>query len=56
MSGKARLGDLTQLEPGTLLQVCGDGYNGRTIKVSRNQEMFYVFREDLELNEFSGTK
>ena len=47
-SGRAKLGGLTQLEPGTLLYVCGDGYNERTVKVSVQTDYFFVFKQDLE--------
>jgi hypothetical protein len=55
-TGEVRLGALTQLEPGTLLELCGAGYNDRTIKVRWSQEVFYVFRDDLDLRELPGTE
>lgn len=47
--GGKKAGGLSQLEPGTLLELCGDGYNDRTVKVRVCEELFYVFRQDLQL-------
>ncbi len=45
--GGVRLGPLAQLEPGTPLEICGDGYNEITVKVKWRAETFFVFRQDL---------
>lgn len=46
--GGYKLGDLVQLEAGTALEICGEGYNDRTIRVRSQAETFFVFRQDLE--------
>jgi hypothetical protein len=46
-TGEPKLGALMQIEAGTLLDVRGDGYNERTVKVSAGGELFHVFRQDL---------
>jgi hypothetical protein len=46
--GRARLGLLSQLGPGTILEQCGDGFNERTVKVRTNGQVYFVFRQDLE--------
>jgi hypothetical protein len=47
--GGAKLGPLAQLGAGTIVELCGDGFNERTKKVRANgQSYFFVFREDLE--------
>ena len=45
--GGMALGGLTQIEAGTLLEICGDGYNERTVKVRSAKEFFCVFGVDL---------
>jgi len=45
--GRFKLGPLAQLEPGTPLEICGDGYNEITVKVKWLAETFFVFRQDL---------
>jgi len=41
------LGSVVQLEAGTVLQICGEGYNEPTVKVRANGQTFFVFRQDL---------
>ena len=43
----AGLGPLRQLGVGTTVELCGDGYNDRTVKVRANGDCFFVFLEDL---------
>lgn len=45
---QGKLGPLSQLAPGTDVEICGDGYNDRTTKVRVQGDYFFVFREDLE--------
>ena len=45
--GGMALGALTQIEAGTSLEICGEGYNERTIKVRVAKEFFCVFRQDV---------
>jgi hypothetical protein len=46
--GQGKLGPLSQLAPGTDVEICGDGYNEKTTKVRVQGVYFFVFREDLE--------
>lgn len=46
--GRGKLGLLSQLGPGTVLEECGDGFNERTVKVRTNGQVYFVFRQDLE--------
>ncbi|MFL6353913.1 MAG: hypothetical protein ACJ74Z_18975 [Bryobacteraceae bacterium] len=45
--GGARLGPMSQLEPGTCFYVCGDGFNERTVKVRSKDDCYFVFRQDI---------
>lgn len=45
--GDMKLGGLIQIEAGTLLEICGEGYNERTVKVRAGKEFFCVFRQDI---------
>jgi hypothetical protein len=47
-SGRAKLGLLSQLGPGTTVERCGDGFNERTAKVRVNGQCYFVFLQDLE--------
>ena len=47
--GGARLGMITQLPQNARLEVCGDGFNDRTIKVRWQNSFYFVFRADLEI-------
>ncbi len=40
---------LTQLAPKVMLEVCGDGFNERTLKVRSGSAVYFVFREDLRV-------
>jgi hypothetical protein len=46
--GKAKLGPILRLPAGSNLDVCGDGFNPRTVKVHDGNSYYFVFREDLE--------
>jgi hypothetical protein len=46
--GRAKLGLLSQLGPGTTVECCGDGFNDRTVKVRVNNLCYFVFLQDLE--------
>ncbi len=46
--GSTKLGLLSQLRPGSTLEVCGDGFNERTIKVRCDGSFYFVFRQDIE--------
>lgn len=44
--GHGKLGQIAQLDPGNV-DLCGPGYNARTVKVRFRDECYFVFREDL---------
>jgi hypothetical protein len=44
-----RLGTITQLPQSAHLEVCGDGFNERTVKVRWQGSFYFVFREDVEI-------
>ena len=48
--GQSRLGPVQQLPNGSLLDVCGDGFNERTVKIRSNGKYYFVFRSDLGIN------
>ncbi len=48
-SGKLRLGALVRLPDGAEVQVCGEGFDDRTTKVTWEGSTYYVFRDDLEM-------
>jgi hypothetical protein len=45
--GRARLGPISQLLPGTRVQVCGKGFNERTVKVRSEDGFYFVFQQDI---------
>lgn len=47
-NGCARLGLLLQLPRGASLEICGEGFNERTVKVRTNNQYYFVFRQDIE--------
>ena len=46
--GGLRMGTILQLPAGTQVQVCGDGFNERTVKVAWEGGYYFLFFEDLE--------
>ena len=46
-NGSAKLGLIHQLPAGTALELCGDGYSDRTVKVRYKDHFYFVFRHDL---------
>lgn len=54
-NGRAKLGLLAQLGPGTTVQRCGKGFNERTVKVRVQGEFYFVFRHDLDGNTTAGS-
>jgi hypothetical protein len=44
--GKEKLGLIAQLGTGTPIQVCGPGFNRRTMRVSVNGLYFFVFARE----------
>jgi hypothetical protein len=45
--GKVKLGPILQLPAGSRVEVCGDGFNPRTVKVRHHDSYYFVFQEDL---------
>ena len=42
-------GTITQLPRDADLEICGEGFNERTVKVRCADSYYFVFRDDLEL-------
>lgn len=49
--GEQRLGLLAQLGSGTTAEVCGPGFNDRTVRVRANGQIYFVFLQDIEAPE-----
>jgi hypothetical protein len=45
---KLGLGLLSQLGPGVVLEVCGDGFDERTVMVRTSGHCYFVFSQDIE--------
>jgi hypothetical protein len=45
--GAERLGLICRLPAGAELEVCGDGFNHRTLKVRCGEQSYFVFLQDL---------
>jgi len=43
----AKLGAVMQLPSGTRLEICGRGFNDRTVKIRSNDHYYFVFWQDL---------
>lgn len=52
--GSSDLGLLTQLDAQSPLEVCGPGFDDRTVKVRSGDSFYYVFREDVEAVEYGS--
>jgi hypothetical protein len=48
-AGEPRLGMITQLPQGAELEVCGEGFNERTVRVRWAEGFYFVFLQDLEI-------
>jgi hypothetical protein len=46
-NGQARLGPVLQLPSGAQVEVCGDGFNDRMVKIRSNGKYYFAFRSDL---------
>jgi hypothetical protein len=44
-----RLGAISHIPPGSRISICGDGFNERTVKISWQDELYVVFREDVDI-------
>ena len=49
--GRRRMGTLIQLPEGAALEVCGEGFDPKTVKVSWEGAVYYVFLAELNLTE-----
>ena len=49
-TGKLRLGTLIRLPEEAQVQLCGEGFDERTAKVTWCGSTYYVFRDDLQSN------
>ena len=45
--GKAKLGPILHLPAGSRVEVCGDGFNPRMVKVRHHDSYYFVFQQDL---------
>jgi hypothetical protein len=52
--GASEHGGFAHIEAGSVLSLCGAGYDEQTIKVRLNDEYYYVFRADLLLARAGG--
>ncbi len=48
-AGETRLGMITQLPTGAEVQICGEGFNERTVRVRWAGGYYFVFLQDLEV-------
>jgi hypothetical protein len=46
-NGTPKLGLICQLPPGARVELCGDGYSDRTVKVRYRDNLYFVFRNDI---------
>jgi hypothetical protein len=46
--GDVKLGLLSRLSSGTIVERCGEGFDDRTVKVRANGQCYFVFLQDLE--------
>jgi hypothetical protein len=50
-----RFGPVCRLPEGADLEVCGDGFNDRTVKVRGGGRCYFVFLQDLDLQQSSSS-
>ncbi|MBV8071568.1 MAG: hypothetical protein JO270_16785 [Acidobacteriaceae bacterium] len=48
MDGNWKMGLLTQLTAASPIEVCGEGFNEKTVKVRVKDSYYFVFRADLQ--------
>jgi hypothetical protein len=46
--GSGKLGTLSRLSSGTIVERCGKGFDERTVKIRANGHYYFVFLQDLE--------
>jgi len=56
INGQSKLGTISRLPDGALLEVCGEGFNNRTVKVRMGGKYYFVFRSDLPKAECTHCK
>ena len=44
----SKLGLISQLGAGTIVEVCGEGFNERTVKVRAHGQCYFVFLQDIK--------
>lgn len=54
--GTPHMGLLTQLSRAGAFEVCGPGFNDRTVKVRVGGNFYFVFREDIERGKTTYTE
>ena len=55
-NGEAKLGRITPLLRGTKLDICGAGFNDRTVRARAYGRYYFIFRQDIETPQsFSAT-
>jgi hypothetical protein len=45
--GRGKLGLILHLAAGSDVEICGDGFNSRTVRVRQNGMYYFIFSEDL---------
>jgi|tagenome__1003787_1003787.scaffolds.fasta_scaffold20986489_7 hypothetical protein len=45
--GRGKLGLILHLAAGSDVEICGEGFNSRTVKVRQNDMYYFIFAEDL---------
>lgn len=50
--GKARLGMIAPIPEGAELEVCGSGFNDRTVKARWQNKFYFVFLQDIQGPDF----
>jgi hypothetical protein len=48
--GSARMGLLAEIPAEPTPEVCGEGFNDRTVKVRIGERTYFVYRQDLEVD------
>lgn len=52
--GRSQLGVIAELPESAELDVCGEGFNARTVKVRWAGQYYFVFMQDIEQPEMYG--
>jgi hypothetical protein len=54
LDGRIRMGTMLRLPAGTEVQVCGEGFDSQTVKVSWEGGYYYIFLQDVEPAQFQA--